>query len=79
MKGKLHYADTGWVVDYPQTFNNGRLLLHPDFTEMMTTSFTKTFTQEVDFDIVEIKNEQEGETVWVTKYAKLIKVNKDTL
>ena len=74
MKGFLHKTEEGWMVDYPQAFNNGRLPLHPKDAEMMESAFTDKFTRDVDFEIV--KEYTDRHTNQVQSYAKLVnKIN----
>ena len=54
MKGFLHKTEQGWMVDYPQAFNNGRLPLHPKDAEMVESAFNDGFTRDVYFEIVHV-------------------------
>lgn len=75
MRGLLQKTEQGWVVDYPQAFNNGRLPLHPKNEEMVESSFTAKFTKYVDFEIV--KEYTDEHTNQVQSYAKLVKPQAD--
>jgi hypothetical protein len=80
MKGVLINNPIGWVVNYNFTEDKTdweQLPLHPDFVDMMDTCFRPSFSQEVEFEIIdEYSNPElyEGVPLWEgTKYAKLIK------
>jgi hypothetical protein len=75
MRGLLQKTEQGWVVDYPQAFNNSRLPLHPKNEEMAESSFTAKFTKYVDFEIV--KEYTDEHTNQVQSYAKLVKPQAD--
>jgi len=57
MKGILKKTEQGWVVDYSQTFNNGRLPLHPDsdslymFAELKEGWENNLEGKEVEFEV----------------------------
>ena len=56
MKGTLHKTKDGWIVDFPNTFNNGRLTIHPydqDLSYVIEDSDWEG--EEIEFNIV---NEQ---------------------
>lgn len=75
MKGLLYKTEQGWMVDYPQAFNNGILPLHPKDEEMMDSIFTAKFTKDVNFEIV--KEYTDEHTNQVQSYAKLVKPQAD--
>jgi len=75
MKGLLHKSEQGWMVDYSQAFNNGRLPLHPKDVEMVDSIFTAKFTRDVDFEI--IKEYIDKHTNQVQSYAKLVNITSD--
>ena len=78
MKGILHKTDQGWVVNYNYSVNKNdweTLPLHPDFIQMMDSCFTSKFSQEVEFEIVNIWENGEVGVNGLT-YAKLIKEEK---
>jgi hypothetical protein len=75
MKGFLNKTEQGWVVDYGQPFNNGRLPLHPKDVEMVGFAFTSAFTRDIDFEIV--KEYTDEHTNQVQSYAKLVKPQAD--
>jgi hypothetical protein len=84
MKGTLVNTPVGWAVNYNYSAdkkNWEQLPLHPDFVEMLDTCFRSTFTQEVDFEIVDEYTNPElyiGVPLWEgNKYAKLIKPEND--
>lgn len=78
MKGTLTKKEQGWYVTYGSAAGREvwpvSLPLHPDFVEMMDTCFTSKFTQEVEFEIVDMwENGEVG--VNGLRYAKLIHSN----
>ena len=84
MKGILHKTKQGWIVIYDQILcdgivkrNQNALPLHPDFIEMMDTCFTSKFSQEVEFEMVNIWENGEVGVNGLT-YAKLIHHSVDT-
>jgi hypothetical protein len=75
MKGFLNKTEQGWVVDYGQPFNNGRLPLHPKDEEMVESAFTSSFTRDIEFDIV--KEYTDKYSNQVQSYAKLVNITPD--
>jgi len=80
MKGILTKTEKGWVVNYNYSINKNdweTLPLHPDFIELMDTCFTSKFTQDVEFEIVNIVSNKntlsDDDNVLMGIYAKLIK------
>jgi hypothetical protein len=81
MKGTLHKTEKGWMVS--RCVGDGvvevweeTLPLHPDFIELMDTCFTSKFTQEVEFEIVNIVSNKntlsDDDNVLLGTFAKII-------
>jgi hypothetical protein len=77
MKGFLHKTEEGWMVDYPQAFNNGRLPLHPKDVEMVKSVFTSSFTRDIEFEIIHVDVVVKEYLSNKVPYAKLVNIIPD--
>ena len=77
MKGFLHKTEEGWMVDYPQAFNNGRLPLHPKDVEMVKSVFTSSFTRDIEFEIIHVDVVVKEYLSNRVPYAKLVNITPD--
>ena len=70
MKGLLHKTEQGWFVGPTDDMAGVIYPLHPKDDEMVDSIFTKKFTRDVNFEIVQEYIDEH--TNQVQSYAKLV-------